>query len=83
MKMYGMGSGMDDMYGGEVTLTLNANNTLVKYIYDNKKSENNEIFAQQLYDLAMLSHKPLSPEAMTKFIERSNRIMELVSEQSN
>ena len=79
MKMYGMGD-MDGM-GGEVTLTLNANNNLVKYLYDNKKSDNCELFAEQLYDLAMLSHKSLSPEAMTKFIERSNRIMELVSEQ--
>jgi len=79
MKMYGMGMGMDDMYGNEVTLTLNANNNLVKYIYENENSENNELFAHQLYDLAMLSHKPLAPEAMTKFIERSNKIMELIS----
>ncbi len=77
MKMYSM-PGMDpDMFGGQETLTLNANNALVDYVYNNKESDTAKLICEQLYDLAMLSHKPLSPEAMTRFIERSNEIMEM------
>lgn len=76
MKMYSMG-GMDpNMFGGEgETLVLNANNQLVKYIFEHKDGEHVDKFCQQLYDLAILSHKPLPAEAMTKFIARSNEIM--------
>ena len=80
MKMYGMG-GMDmEGLGGQVTLTLNSENALVKYVYDNKKGKNTELIVHQLYDLAMLSHKPLAPEAMTAFIERSNEIMQILTQ---
>jgi molecular chaperone HtpG len=58
------------------SLLLNKKNRLVKYIIDNKDSENTNIFCEQIYDLAMISHKQLSPESMTKFIERSNKILE-------
>ncbi len=78
MKMYAMGGmgGMDtSMFGGDATLTLNANNTLVKYIFENKDSEHVPTFCQQLYDLAMISNQPLAPDAMTRFIARSNEIM--------
>ncbi|HEX3023528.1 MAG TPA: molecular chaperone HtpG, partial [Lachnospiraceae bacterium] len=75
MKMYNM-YGMDpSMFGSSETLVLNANNKLVQYIFDNKDSEDTSIFCEQLYDLALLSHKPLEAEAMTKFISRSNEIM--------
>lgn len=82
MKMYaasGMAMGMDDMFGGGETLVLNANNELVKYILENKKDDNTELFCKQLYDLAMISNKPLSPEAMTEFVARSNEIMLLLT----
>ena len=77
MKMYSMGgAGLDDdMFGEGETLVLNANNELVKYVFDNKDKDDVNIFAEQLYDLAMISHKPLKPEAMTKFIARSNEIL--------
>ena len=79
MKMYGM-AGMDaSMFGGDVTLTLNANNELVKYIVANKESEHVPMFCQQLYDLAMISNHPLSSDAMSKFIARSNEIMMLLA----
>lgn len=79
MKMYGM-AGMDpSMFAADVTLVLNANNALVKYILDNKDGENTNIFCEQLYDLALISHKQLSPDEMTKFIERSNKIMMLLT----
>ncbi|SFR77117.1 molecular chaperone HtpG [Anaeromicropila populeti] len=80
MKMYSMG-GMDaGMFGGGETLILNSNNKLVKHLLDNKESEHVSIICQQLYDLAMLSHKQLSAEAMTNFIARSNEIMSLIVE---
>ena len=80
MKMYSM-PGMDpSMFGGQgLTLVLNANNDLVKYIVDNKDGENTPMICEQLYDLALLSHAPLSPEQMTNFIARSNKIMELLA----
>lgn len=81
MKMYaagGMAMGMD-MFGGGETLVLNANNELVKYILDNKDGENTDMFCKQLYDLAMISHKPLASEAMTEFVARSNEIMMLLA----
>ncbi|MCI8484294.1 MAG: molecular chaperone HtpG [Lachnospiraceae bacterium] len=79
MKMYGM-AGMDpSMFGGDQTLVLNANNTLVQYILDNKDSEHVPLFCQQLYDLALLSNHPLSTEAMSKFVTRSNQIMLLLA----
>ena len=79
MKMYGM-MGMDpNMFPTKLTLVLNANNSLVKYILENKDSENVPMFCAQLYDLAVMSHEQLSPDAMTAFIERSNKIMMLLT----
>ncbi len=79
MKMYNM-YGMDQsMFGGSETLVLNANHTLVKYILENRESEYVPMMCEQLYDLAMISHKPLQPEAMNKFIKRSNEIMLLLA----
>lgn len=79
MKMYGMG-GMDaSMFGSQATLVLNANHPLVHFLVANKDSENVSIICKQLYDLAMLAHKPLSPEEMTAFVKRSNDIMMLLT----
>ena len=79
MKMYSM-NGMDmGMFGGGETLVLNANNKLVQYILTHGDSEHTDLFCEQLYDLALISHQPLSPEAMTKFIARSNEIMMLLA----
>lgn len=82
MKMYAMGGmgAMDaNMFAADLTLTLNANNALVKYIFENKDSEHVPMFCEQLYDLAVLSNQPLSVDAMTKFVERSNQIMLLLT----
>ena len=76
MKMYGM-DGMD--MGGESTLILNANHPLVQYVVENKENENVSLICKQLYDLAMLAHKPLKPEEMTAFVKRSNEIMMLLT----
>ncbi len=79
MRMYSMG-GMDpSMFGGQATLILNANHPLVKFVVEHKKSKSVPIICKQLYDLAMLAHKPLSPEEMTAFVQRSNEIMMLLT----
>ena len=79
MKMYNM-YGMDpSMFGTTTTLVLNANNALVKYLFENPEGEHSNTICEQLYDLAMISHQPLSPEAMTKFVNRSNEIMMLLT----
>ena len=79
MRMYSSG-GMDmSMFAPEETLTLNQNNSLVKYLLAHKEGEHTDLFAKQLYDLAALANAPLQPEAMTAFIERSNEIMMLLA----
>ena len=79
MKMYNM-YGMDaGMFGTDVTLVLNANHPRVQYVINNKDGEHVNLFCQQLFDLAMLSNKPLNPEEMTAFINRSNEIMMLLT----
>ena len=80
MKMYNM-HGMDpSMFGGNETLILNVNNKLVQYILDHKNGEHVPMFCKQLYDLALLSNQPLSPEAMTAFINRSNEVMMILAD---
>ena len=76
MKMYNM-YGMDpNMFGGHETLVLNANHPLVKYVAAHKEDDKNvPLICQQLYDLAMMAHKQLSPDEMTQFIARSNQIL--------
>ena len=80
MKMYSM-PGMDmGMFGKEgETLILNANHPLVQYVLDNKEGDNVKMICEQLYDFAMIQNAPLEPEAMTKFIARSNDIMMLLT----
>ena len=79
MKMYGMG-GMDTgMFGGQASLILNADHPLVQYVVENKEGENVELICKQLYDLALLAHKPLSPQEMTAFVQRSNQIIMLLT----
>ena len=79
MKRYGM-SGMDpSMFGSQATLVLNANHPLVQFLVEHKRSKNVPVICKQLYDLAMLAHKPLSPEEMTAFVQRSNEIMMLLT----
>ena len=81
MRMYNMGGGNNMAMFGTMgqTLILNANNTLVKYIFEHKESDNVDMFCEQLYDLAMLSHGSLAPEQMTKFVTRSNEILSMLA----
>ncbi|MBE5877901.1 MAG: molecular chaperone HtpG [Lachnospiraceae bacterium] len=81
MKMYAMpGMDMAGMGMESGTLVLNANNKLVEYVLENQDSENVGMICEQLYDLALLQQAPLQPEAMTKFIARSNKIMMLLAQ---
>ena len=81
MKMYSM-QGMDMGMGfgkeGE-TLILNASHPLVQYVVEHQDGENVKMICEQLYDLALLQQAPLEPEAMTKFVARSNEIMMLLT----
>ncbi len=79
MKMYNM-YGMDPgMFGGTETLVLNVNHSLVGYVAENGDGEHAKMICEQLYDLAMLSHKQLSPEEMTRFVQRSNDVLMLLT----
>ena len=78
MKMYGMGDD-PNMFGGQETLVLNANHPLVKYVLENRDAETVPVFCRQLYDLAMISHKPLNQMEMNEFVKRSNEIMMLLT----
>lgn len=80
MKAYSMGGQFDpSMFGGEgETLVLNAGNRLVKYVLDNPDGEYSDKICCQLYDLAVLANRSLDPEAMTRFVARSNEILGLL-----
>lgn len=81
MKMYSMGGFDPTMFGGAsgITLILNANHGLVQYVLEHEDGEHTDTICQQLYDLAMIAHRPLEPEAMTKFIARSNEILSILA----
>lgn len=79
MKLYGM-EGMDtSAYGSGEILTLNASHPLVQFVLQHKKASAVPVICRQLYDLAVLSHKPLSAEEMNEFVKRSNEIMLLLT----
>ena len=83
MKMYSMpGMDMGGFGGGGETLILNANHPLVQYVVGHEEGENTEMICEQLYDLAKIQHAPLAPDAMTKFVARTNDIMMLFAKQS-
>ena len=83
MKQYGMGDMGDNPFEAGEVLVLNSNNALVKYLLGHKEEAENEkvkLFCEQLYDLAAIANRPLAPEAMTKFITRSNEVLKLLAE---
>lgn len=79
MKMYSMGGMEAGMFGSQATLILNAGHPLVQYVVEHKRSKSVPVICKQLYDLAMLAHKPLTPAEMTAFVQRSNEIMMLLT----
>ena len=79
MKMYGGGMDMGAFGAEGETLVLNAAHPLVAYITAHEDGGDTKMICEQLYDLARLSNAPLTPEAMTRFIARSNDIMLLLT----
>ncbi|MDD2354946.1 MAG: molecular chaperone HtpG [Lachnospiraceae bacterium] len=82
MKMYamnGMPTGMDDYAKEGETLVLNANHPLVQYVLNHQSGSNTKMICEQLYDLAELQNAPLSPDAMSKFVVRTNDIMVMLA----
>ena len=83
MKMYGGGMDMG-MFGAEgETLVLNAGHPLVAYITEHEDDRSAKMICEQLYDLAKIQNAPLSPDAMTKFVARSNEIMLLLTKEAS
>lgn len=83
MEAYGNSADLKTMFANakpEETLVLNRSNGLVKYLLDmNKKEEKKEdvaLLSHHIYDLALMSHRPLTSEEMTSFIDRSNALLE-------
>ena len=72
-KLYSMDP---SQFPSEETLVLNSENGLVKYLEEKPDDVTGSLIAQQLYDLALMAHKPLSAEQMTAFSARSLKIME-------
>jgi len=80
MKMYAMqGMDMGGFAGEGETLVLNANHPLVQYVIEHQDGEQVSLICEQLYDLAKIQHAPLNPDEMTKFVNRSNEIMQLLA----
>ena len=80
MKQYGMmGMDLGDMGKGDQTLILNTNHKLVKYLLSDQEGENVPVICEELYDLARIQQGPLDPEAMTKFVARTNKILGMLS----
>ena len=79
MRMYASGMGIDEFSKEGLTLVLNANNKLVQFLIDEKDGENVSLICEQLFDLALIQHGPLSPDEMTKFVNRSNKIMMILA----
>ncbi len=76
MKMYSMGEPLPEAHDADgETLILNVNHPLVEHMMSDPDSDASKLIEQQLYDLALLSNKQLSPDEMTKFIQRSNDIL--------
>lgn len=87
MEMYKNQPELLKMFGDvkpEYTLILNRKNSLVKKLIDLKDKaedkESTDLICEQLFDLALMTQKTLEPDEMSKFIERSNKIMEKMLE---
>ena len=79
-KMYGMETPGDlSAYGIKETLTLNAQHPLVRFVLEHKRAQAVPVIVKQLYDLAALAHKPLTPDEMGAFVKRSQEIMMLLT----
>ena len=72
-RLYGMDP---SQFPAEETLVLNSGNPLVQYLEKPADEETASLVAAQLYDLALMAHKPLSAEGNAAFASRSLQILE-------
>ena len=83
MRQYGM---KEDEMGSagnlDETLILNVNNKLVQYLLSHTEGENVTMVCEELYDLARIQQAPLKPDAMTKFVARTNQILGLLAQEN-
>jgi len=66
---------------GEHTLLVNSSSPVVRSLErlaEVGESEKAELMARQVYDLAMLSHQDFDKERMEQFLERSNKLLEML-----
>lgn len=84
MKMYSQGgSGMDtDMFAPDETLTLNANNQIVRDLAAHQDGPHAQTLTEQLYDLAKIAAGQMKPDEMAAFLKRSNEILMLLADES-
>ncbi|MBQ9644065.1 MAG: molecular chaperone HtpG [Lachnospiraceae bacterium] len=81
MKMYAANGMSLGEFGKEGrTLVLNANHPLVQYMVEHQGEEKAEMVLEQLYDLAQLQNAPLEAQEMTRFIERSNKVLLMMAQ---
>ncbi|WP_291624836.1 molecular chaperone HtpG [Clostridium sp.] len=81
-KMFG-GMDMPDMFKEERTLVVNNNNPIIKKLSSidiEGKEEKVNLICNYILDLALLSNKELAPEEMDNFINRSNKLLNMVIE---
>ena len=79
MRQYGMKDG--ELGKGDQTLVLNTNHKLVQYLLSHNEGDNVTTVCEELYDLARIQQGTLEPEAMTKFVARTNKILGLLAEE--
>ncbi len=74
-RIYGQDFKMPEMH----TLVLNASNAVVKSLMQAEAGEKRDLMAAQLYDLARMSTRPLEKDEVTAFLNRSNKLLELLA----
>ena len=80
-----MGKEIGDALPDEHTLVVNLSSPVVKNLLgmqDSGRAEDAKLLAEQVYDLALLSHRGFDRDKMEDFLERSNKILEMVGKRS-
>lgn len=75
-KMYNQDFKMPE----QSTLVLNQNSAIVQSLLAAPDGEKRLLMAAQLYDLARMSTRPLEKEEVTAFLNRSNKLLEMLCE---
>ena len=77
MKMYAIENGSEpNSFPAESTLVLNAKNNLIRRLGDSSDSADAEAIAKQIYRLALLGQRQLTPEELRDFLTDSYTLLE-------